>query len=767
MPGVPDDVNPLADLDEPLAPKAPGAAPLRRNLQSASGPGGPPGAGSPAPPPLPRRSPGTTSRPTGAQPPPVPTGGQSGAFQVPPALPRPSGDPFQEPPEPRPPRGIALDEKLEYFRSILKLKEETLGRARAVYEQRDQEASRLREVAVALRAQLDELLPQLAQFQKLPARLEQLQAALEQERSRADSAETQASSFEQHLSTSDADRRDLARALAEVEAEVPGIKAALEEERLARAAAAEELVNVREQLETTEERSRVLEVEKLEALGNLEAVTGQYHEVAASAERLEAERDRMVEEIKTLTTERDASQTERDMLRAELETATQQLQNSGSALQSLKSEQDWSKTSLTDAQGRVRYLEAELEEARQRAQALEESAAQMAQASSEELAEARDSIAALKAEKAGLEKQGQDIPKLRQALETQLGKTRELQAQLEEVTRRAAEAEDLAQGHHQEVGSLRSQLEQFHAQMQALEERAQSELQTALGREAQARKGLETKLAERTKELQAAQKAESTARQEADGRSDRTKALERQLHAETDARAQAEARLDGLTKELQAARTAEANARAALEAQSNNLGSLDGSLKEERQNRSILEAELKARAQATEAAQRAEKEARAQAEKTSGQFQKLQEALKAEQHKTSALRDQLSAQLGGNSVAEATVKKLTDEIERMRGDSTAVKKVREELVDANRKAMEAQASFQKERREREALQARLAEAESRGRSVDSADAEELEKLKGNVAALKRKLVAAENAAEAAALLKSKVARLEAQIKKKG
>ena len=48
--------------------------------------------------------------------------------QVPPPLPRPSGDPFGEPPESRPPRGIALDEKLEYFRSVLKLKEETLAR---------------------------------------------------------------------------------------------------------------------------------------------------------------------------------------------------------------------------------------------------------------------------------------------------------------------------------------------------------------------------------------------------------------------------------------------------------------------------------------------------------------------------------------------------------------------------------------------------------------------------------------------------------------
>src|SRR5262249_61106648 len=127
-------------------------------------------------------------------------------------------------------RGIALDEKLEYFRYVLKLKEESLARARAVYEQRDLEASRLREAAVALKAQLDEVLPQLGQLRYLPARLEQLQSALEQERNRADGAETQAASFEQQLGASEADRRDLARAPAEGGAARPAGRAAPDEE---------------------------------------------------------------------------------------------------------------------------------------------------------------------------------------------------------------------------------------------------------------------------------------------------------------------------------------------------------------------------------------------------------------------------------------------------------------------------------------------------------------------------------------------------------
>src|SRR5271169_829779 len=82
------------------------------------------------------------------------------AAQLPPPLPRPAGDPFSEPPEPRHPRGVALDEKLEFFRTVLKQKEETLARARALYEQRDLESARLREVALALHAQAEEVLPQ-------------------------------------------------------------------------------------------------------------------------------------------------------------------------------------------------------------------------------------------------------------------------------------------------------------------------------------------------------------------------------------------------------------------------------------------------------------------------------------------------------------------------------------------------------------------------------------------------------------------------------
>ncbi len=50
-------------------------------------------------------------------------------------------------------------------------------------------------------------------------------------------------------------------------------------------------------------------------------------------------------------------------------------------------------------------------------------------------------------------------------------------------------------------------------------------------------------------------------------------------------------------------------------------------------------------------------------------------------------------------------------------------------------------------------------------SGGTASAAELEKLKTDNAAMKKKLMAAENAIELAASLKAKVARLEAQLKK--
>jgi DNA repair exonuclease SbcCD ATPase subunit len=132
------------------------------------------------------------------------------------------------------------------------------------------------------------------------------------------------------------------------------------------------------------------------------------------------------------------------------------------------------------------------------------------------------------------------------------------------------------------------------------------------------------------------------------------------------------------------------------------------------------------------------------------------------------LREQVAHASGASGTAEAETQRLFDEVERLRADAAGVKKVREELMTANRKAIEAQASFQKEKREREALAEKVQDLEHdlKRASGKSQGTEEVNKLREDVAKLKAKLVAAENAMEAAAMLRSKVARLEAQLKGK-
>jgi hypothetical protein len=93
------------------------------------------------------------------------------------------------------------------------------------------------------------------------------------------------------------------------------------------------------------------------------------------------------------------------------------------------------------------------------------------------------------------------------------------------------------------------------------------------------------------------------------------------------------------------------------------------------------------------------------------------------------------------------------------------------MVEVRRSLEEASLALQSERGEREALEERLQQVESQPSApvepgLASDTVAERDKLRADVAALKKKLVFAESAIEAAASLKAKVARLEAQLKKK-
>jgi chromosome segregation ATPase len=279
--------------------------------------------------------------------------------------------------------------------------------------------------------------------------------------------------------------------------------------------------------------------------------------------------------------------------------------------------------------------------------------------------------------------------------------------------------------------------------------------------EAERRAQSDAKLAESQRELSGMHGSSEEQNGLMDALGAQAEKLERALAQEREKRLASEQKAVVLSRELQAAKTAEADARGALEAHGEHSGSLDVMLQQEQSRRLAAEAEVRSRTTQSELAQRAEKEAK-------GQVEKLERALQAEQEKVRALRERAAHASGESGTAEAHTQRLSDEVERLRAEAASVKKVREELMTANRKAIEAQASFQKEKREREVLAEKVQDLESdlQRHSSKSQGTEEVKKLREDVAKLKAKLVAAENAMEAAAMLRSKVARLEAQLKGK-
>ncbi len=108
---------------------------------------------------------------------------------VAPVRPVGAADPFGEPPELRPPLGGAPEDKLEFFRAVLKQKTETLARARALYAEREAELQALRVSEATLRGQVQEAQEQLGGVKDLPAKLEQTSAALSREAARTAEAE--------------------------------------------------------------------------------------------------------------------------------------------------------------------------------------------------------------------------------------------------------------------------------------------------------------------------------------------------------------------------------------------------------------------------------------------------------------------------------------------------------------------------------------------------------------------------------------------------
>ncbi|MDR0966058.1 MAG: hypothetical protein LBM75_06095 [Myxococcales bacterium] len=157
-------------------------------------------APAPKPPPLPPSLP--PQLPVSSAPPPslssqAPIKAAAAAFrpsdflcpELPPPLPEPGDNPFGEQPETRMPRAAAPEEKVDFFRGVVKTKTEALARAKSLYGARVEESKRLREVIDALNAQLARIAP----LQSLPKELDVLRGQLaeaELQAERVDEAES-------------------------------------------------------------------------------------------------------------------------------------------------------------------------------------------------------------------------------------------------------------------------------------------------------------------------------------------------------------------------------------------------------------------------------------------------------------------------------------------------------------------------------------------------------------------------------------------------
>lgn len=234
--------TPMTDEDEPLFDVPRASAPQRASR-------GTPAygrAGATSPPPLPKPQAKTAAYGTAFA---------GAAVVIPAPLQRPQGaDPFQEPAEPRLPVGVDAEEKLKIFRSIVKGKDEALGRGRALFQSVEQEAQQLRAAATQLKAQLDGALAELQRTADYPVQIQLLKDMLEKDTVRADDAEKKMDELVLRSAEVERERSELSSALAQVEQQLSETSSALTQERHQRRVLAEELEGLKDALATSQDR---------------------------------------------------------------------------------------------------------------------------------------------------------------------------------------------------------------------------------------------------------------------------------------------------------------------------------------------------------------------------------------------------------------------------------------------------------------------------------------------------------------------------------
>lgn len=633
---------------KPSVPSAPPPLPPRKSGVSQTQPPvsaktGMYGAAQPQPPQQPQQGQRTGMFPAAR---PISTPGT--AIPLPAQVVRPQGnDPFQEGPEPRLPSGGDPEEKLKVFRAMVRQKDEALSRGRSLYKAVDEEAVALRAMATSLAQQVELAKNELSRAAGFPEQINSLKEMLEKDTIRADEAEQRIQQLSAELAEADNERKDLTRALAELESQGVETKARLDDERKTREALADELIGAKEALSLAQDRVTELGAKASELQGELEAVTEQHTANSQELERAQLELENAKQELASHESQQEEAVALNARLNAEVEAykakstdLEEKFAVASTKLQTLESEQEWSKNSIDQAQSRVTELE-------QMKQMLEQEKAQLGEAHVE-------------SQKAADEAQA-EVADLKSLLAEKEG---EAQARIESLEEQVREAQQLGRT---QVGNVSKELQAAQAELNKLRERVGQH---------------ETEL--------------NKARQEVE-----TAAL-RKLRGELN----------------------DANSRA-MEA--------GGSGRREREAREAAEnriRDLEARARQAEQA-KVEADQRAHAAE-----------LKAKELEGKAAAASKGAGAGDAraKALEQKVAALETEVKTQQTAKTLMEKELHSLRNAPKPAAAA------------------------GGSASSASNEEVEKLKADLAKLKQRAAAAENAMEAAASLKAKVARLEAQLK---
>ena len=384
-----------------------------------------------------------------SQPPPLPPG-RGGAPRLS-AVPT-SADPFAEPADPRPPRGGAADEKLEYFRSLVKSRDETLSRARSMYGELQAELQPLRAAAAGLRAQCETLGHQLtlaqAEASRVPAFLEMLESR-QQEVRRLEKVAARQPDLEARL-------REALRVAGRLEQELAAEREAGRDYRAQAERSKGELERSQALLSSTQARVERLTGEKRELEADLDAVQEQYRSVAADSEataqrvaQLEAE----LEQAHAATSDAKHFQGEARTLAARCRELEGALTESVRKVNALESEQEWSKSTLEAAEERAQALEEE------RAALVASMEGQHAQWT----ARAQEAVRAEQSARAELSEERGRVEALEAALGAEQARVDELNAQLEELLG----ADDPREALEGEVAALKKKLIHAEAAIEA------------------------------------------------------------------------------------------------------------------------------------------------------------------------------------------------------------------------------------------------------------------------------------------------------------